>query len=49
MGYTGIQYTFIDKMPQVLGKEMKKQTVGEILRQRQEIWVFAFNLRQKLL
>lgn len=47
MGYTGAWYTFIDKMPQVFMKEIKEQTVGGILRQRQEAWVFSFNLRQK--
>ena len=28
MRYTGIQYTFIDKMPQVLGKEILKIDSG---------------------
>ncbi|OWK14762.1 hypothetical protein Celaphus_00000266 [Cervus elaphus hippelaphus] len=28
MRYTGIQYTFIDKMPQVLGKEILKIDFG---------------------
>lgn len=47
MGYPGVLCTFLDKFPQVLVEESKQQPGGGILRQKQEIWVFASNLRQK--